>query len=424
MTGSVVPVLLGPADLRRLAARCDIKIQPAVEGGKSLADVFTAPCPKCGRPAEVTATADGRSVNVRCRGCGFFSLGVGETSAAWEAKARAARGNASRPAGSKSLELVRLSYAEMLSSQDPEIVPVVSDIGERGLLTFLFSAPGGFKTWLAMETARCVATGRPFLGLFPCAKAPVVVLDGENHPRKVRERLQALESGAPLPSDAEEIIFVPPQGLALERQAHRKAVRALLETVRPGLAIVDTIGSLTCTDLTSQEKVAAWLPEVRVWAIQLEICFLVLAHIPKDVSGLPDLRHLFGSVSLGGAADYAFATQDLETQPPSFRLACRKAKWGESKTDLHVTLSPGEGDGLILTAAERKVCVADMVLDLTTAQDWIPHRELSAEIEDATGGISRQAINAALRELLRQGRIEARTGPGKGGPREFRRRPE
>ena len=325
----------------------------------------------------------------------------------------------------KSLELLRLSYAEMLNSQDPEVAPVIADIGERGLLSFFFSAPGGFKSWLAMEAARCVASGRPFLGLLPCAKTPVLILDGENHPRKVRERLVALEMGDPLPGDAEEIIFLPPQGLALERHSHRKAIRALLETVRPGLAILDTLGSLTCTDLTSQEKVAAWLPEVRVWAIQLEICFLILCHVPKDVTGLPDLRHLFGSVALGGGADYAFACQDLKTEPRSFRFVCRKAKWAEGKTDLHITLSPGEqGDGLVLTAAERRVCVADMVLDLTTPEDWTPHRELSAEIEETTGGISRQAINTALRELLRQGRIEGRTGPGKGGPREFRRRPE
>src|SRR5580704_9553034 len=67
---------------------------------------------------------------------------------------------------------------------------LISDAG----INAISAKPGLFKTFLAMEIAKCVAKGELVFGVFPTKQTKVLIIDQESNERRLKQRQALLEA--------------------------------------------------------------------------------------------------------------------------------------------------------------------------------------------------------------------------------------
>lgn len=73
--------------------------------------------------------------------------------------------------------------------------PVVEGSLRRGEVMNVIAAPKTHKSWMVMGLAFCVATGRRWLGEFPCRRGRVLIVDNELHPATLAKRVADVLKG-------------------------------------------------------------------------------------------------------------------------------------------------------------------------------------------------------------------------------------
>jgi hypothetical protein len=100
----------------------------------------------------------------------------------------------------RQLKVVRA--ADITAPEEPTPAWLVEHLWGSGAVGVIGGAPKACKSWLALELAVAVASGRPCLGRFPVPDpGPVLVYAAEDAPLHVRQRIEHLcqARGAPLP---------------------------------------------------------------------------------------------------------------------------------------------------------------------------------------------------------------------------------
>lgn len=92
---------------------------------------------------------------------------------------------------------------EILNDDDANISWLIEDFLPEGALTLLSAPPSHYKTFLAMDIARCLSTGTDFIGR-PTKATPVNYIDKENPKSVVKDRF--LELGI---TDEDRIQYFP-----------------------------------------------------------------------------------------------------------------------------------------------------------------------------------------------------------------------
>jgi hypothetical protein len=142
----------------------------------------------------------------------------------------------------------------------------------RGKVHSVYAGPGTGKTmFMLWAAARCVERGEA-----------VVVLDMENGPRIISERLRSLGV------DAEQVDrllhYYPSPSLSMTEEA-KGAYKAMLDTVAPALVVFDSwINFLASAgmDENSSNDVAGWAVAFTHPARDRGITVLLLDHVPHD----------------------------------------------------------------------------------------------------------------------------------------------
>lgn len=82
--------------------------------------------------------------------------------------------------------------ADLYAREFPAQNWTVDRLVPHGSVTAISGDPGKGKTWIALHMLDCVSTGAPFLGHFPTVRATSVLVDEENRPKLLRDRLTLL----------------------------------------------------------------------------------------------------------------------------------------------------------------------------------------------------------------------------------------
>ena len=168
----------------------------------------------------------------------------------------------------------------------PETPPwLVEQLWGRGAVGVIGGAPKSCKSWLALELAVAVASGRPCLGRFAVAAAvpaPVLLYSAEDTAMQVRRRVEelCLARGTTLASLMLELIVEP--SLRIDRAEDVARLRATLSLRKPTLLILDPYVRLQRADENNATEVAAILATLRALSREFGTALLLVHHARKS----------------------------------------------------------------------------------------------------------------------------------------------
>ena len=92
----------------------------------------------------------------------------------------------------------------------------------------LISAPKVGKSWLASDLALCLATGRPWLGLYGVESGPVLIVDNELHAETTANRIPKVADARGIPAaeylDRDDLLAIHSHGWRVAGEAAYPAI--------------------------------------------------------------------------------------------------------------------------------------------------------------------------------------------------------
>jgi hypothetical protein len=151
-----------------------------------------------------------------------------------------------------------------------------------GAVGVIGGAPKCCKSWLALEMAVAVASGRPCLGRFPVERpGPALVFAAEDAPVQVRQRLENLAQARGANWEQLEVRLIVESSLRLDRQADLGRLRATLDRHRPRLLVLDPYVRLQRADENNATEVAAILGALRDLSRTFALAIVLVHHARK-----------------------------------------------------------------------------------------------------------------------------------------------
>ena len=192
---------------------------------------------------------------------------------------------------------------------------LIEDYFEAGALSCLFGEPGAGKSFIAIDIALSIATGKLWHGQ-PVKRAPVVYLCGEGH-SGLQRRMHAWRDwhqidwrGAPFALTKRAVPLINRQAI----DALRRDVDAVLERLggAPGLFVVDTLARNFGGggDENSTKDMTAFIDHVGAYLIEAYRAAVMLMHH----TGHADKQRIRGSSALKGAVDAEYHVQQGESR--------------------------------------------------------------------------------------------------------------
>lgn len=215
---------------------------------------------------------------------------------------------------------------------------LVKDIWTEGGCGFIAGEPKSYKSWIALDMAMSVASGRPFLGEHKTTQAPVLYLQEEDSAALVQERVGLIAEGKGIHPDGKltvddegRITWHAPaiENLQLRFRVHKGFVAATDEgrewlrkaIIKDGikLCVIDTLGT-TAGELDT-DKAADLLPHLlnplRKIAQETGCAIAIVHHNRKryggqTLDGTRGGQDMLGSTALHAWVDSALYASQVE----------------------------------------------------------------------------------------------------------------
>jgi hypothetical protein len=159
---------------------------------------------------------------------------------------------------------------------------LVEELWGAGAVGVIGGAPKSCKSWLALELAVAVASGRPALGRFAIGvPGSALVYAAEDAPAQVRDRLEHLARARGADFDALEVRLIVEPSLRLDRAEDLARLRATLERHRPRLLVLDPYVRLQRADENNATEVAAILGALRELSRTFNLAIVLVHHARK-----------------------------------------------------------------------------------------------------------------------------------------------
>ena len=293
-----------------------------------------------------------------------------------------------------------INAKDLLNKDIPPVEWIVKDILPTGL-TILSSRPKMGKSFLVLNLAASVASGRNFLGKFAVVESPVLLISNEDNERRLKNRLSKITSQfTPEQIDSSTKLEMHTDYIKLDLDG-LKDVYFMLFDMGAKLVIIDTFGR--AVNYPSSRKNAYFIEyeimgTLHEFALANDICLLLVHHTRKQQSN-QIVDSVLGTSGISGGAD----TLWIMDRNPSFTKLEIIGKDVEP-----VTLSLNfDKDTYTWSAVER-----EYEIKLTPEREEIYQLLLNSEspmelqLIAQTVGKQRNNVNLILKKLIEIGLVE------------------
>jgi hypothetical protein len=277
---------------------------------------------------------------------------------------------------------------------------LIESLWSAGAVGVIGGAPKCAKSWLALEMAVSVASGRPCLGRYAVAEAgPVLVFSAEEAPAQVRQRLDHLARARGADFDRLDVHLIAEHSLRLDRRDDLGRLRATLSAHRPKLLVLDPWVRLQRVDENKASEVSAILGALREVSRQFALPIVLVHHARKGGADQP-------GEGLRGSSDFhAWGDSNLYVRRRGDRIVLsveHRAAAAPPSVALSLVADDGPVRLEVLDAAadDPELPLRDRIL--RALEGNAPRRR--ADLRDALG-VRTHDLGQALRELEAAGRI-------------------
>jgi hypothetical protein len=159
---------------------------------------------------------------------------------------------------------------------------LVEHLWGSGAVGVIGGVPKSGKSWLALELAVAVASGRPCLGHFAVpAAGPVLLYAAEDTPLQVRQRIEQLCLARGARFDTLELELIVEPTLRIDRPHDIDRLRSTLARQHYRLLILDPYVRLQSADENNATEVAAILATLRELSRTFALALLLVHHARK-----------------------------------------------------------------------------------------------------------------------------------------------
>jgi hypothetical protein len=177
-----------------------------------------------------------------------------------------------------------LSMGELLASYTGLRKSVIRGLLRQGETMNIIAASKARKSWLVVDLALAVATGRDWLGIFGTDSGQVLILDNELHPETTAYRLREIAKARNIPTDtvADRVFVDNLRGRLLDVAK----LAPYFESLEPGrykLIVLDALYRFLPpgTDENDNGMMAEVYDLLDAYAARLGCCFVLIHHASK-----------------------------------------------------------------------------------------------------------------------------------------------
>ena len=194
--------------------------------------------------------------------------------------------------------------ASLLATTGPQTQWLIEGLWADQAVGILGGEPKCCKSFLALDIAVSVASGRPCLRQYPVARSGKVLLfPAEDSLPVVRQRLEGIAGAAQVPFDALPVEVITAPSLRLDTPVDRQRLSNTVQQLQPRLLILDPLIRLHRVDENDATQIAGLLSFLRQLQRQFQLAVLLVHHARKDSSSSRPGQALRGSSELHGWGD-------------------------------------------------------------------------------------------------------------------------
>jgi hypothetical protein len=199
------------------------------------------------------------------------------------------------------LPVVRAAHLADTAAQEQWLV---RSLWGRAAVGILGGAPKCCKSWLALELAVSVASGKPCLGRFAVEDPGAVMLYmAEDSAAVVKARLQGLCWHRSFGLDGLPIDVITAPSVRIDRACDQDRLTRTVRRAAPRLLVLDPFVRLHRIDENDAGQVSAVLGYLRALQRDLDLAVLIVHHARKNGSGGQAGQNLRGSGDLHAWGD-------------------------------------------------------------------------------------------------------------------------
>jgi len=181
--------------------------------------------------------------------------------------------------------VVRLGHVEAEREQPKWLI---EGLWAEAAVGCIGGTPKSGKTWLALEMALAVASGRPCLGRYPVPqKGTVLLYAAEDRPQALRVRAEELAKARGVPLDRLPVGLITEPALRLDVPGHQLRLAATVEKLKPRLLILDPLVRLHRSDENSSADISELLGYLRALQRAHDVAVVLVHHVRKSGAGQP-----------------------------------------------------------------------------------------------------------------------------------------
>jgi len=303
--------------------------------------------------------------------------------------------------------LKALPISELLSEKVPDVKWIVEEIIPSNGFGMIAGDSGVGKTWLLLDLALSVASGRPWLGTFPTIKGPALYIDEESGIALLKDRLLKLgykEDLRDLP-----ICFSTLEGLKVDTEQGRAKLRGTIKKYGAKLVVIDSFVRIHGGDENSVADISKVTEALSRIAREEDCAIVVAHHARKKGPALNDPGdRLRGTSEIKAALDvHLFVSRE---KGGAIKIRHDKARFGKTVDPLLVRLKEKEDGQLRLEAVREAVAKVEkaeraIMERVTGAKLHVLKSELVRVCKEKN--ISARTAGTALARLEEEGRIQA-----------------
>lgn len=229
----------------------------------------------------------------------------------FDSVAKKERARKADPDAEKPIELETISIDKLLEKEYPESEWIVEKLIPSESITVLAGAPGHYKTWIALELALSVASGRLAFGKFKTIQGGVLIVNEEDSGRLIQKRLKSLGEKSGLP-----ISLLIQKGIKVDQEKYLKPLLEIAQDSGVKLVIFDSFTRIHTKKENEASEMAEVLADLKKFN-QEGIAVLFTHHLRKQskfTSNDPSQR-LRGSSDILAAVDCSLFVERRKSDP-------------------------------------------------------------------------------------------------------------